>query len=585
MKLLSWFFVSIKNILLWLSGSSSEIINGCGKAEERKYIAIGLSILIPTTMGFIVGKYAASTLVSDPIVIYTIAFVWAAIVLIIDILLLAATRPTHWKSISSLTLIIFRLAIAVVLGISISHPITLSIFNDSIAVEINKTKAEERKNIIRLYEEKKQKDESNIDEYNKKKKEIEQKTNEEIAKYKTADMSEYLSKNQTATAPENDSNPYKTQQEKSSSEINDLKTQINAIDATVLDLTEKMAKEIKGNGTTGKPGCGKVCREYGVQINKLRERSTNIESTISEKEGTLKRIHNTISQDIEARVKEDNQRSKDTKSKIDKMRDDHIKVVGDDAEKNKKIFDGLIDKSNSTIKKDYEEHIGIIKEFDENKRGDILSRTVALNKIFEGNGGEFAKFTYHILMVLFVLIDMIPIIGKSLIFTVDDLYAKALLVSERTKYLRLESVYLEHDDISNHKIENLELGADKRKNFNKFEYDRYIKEESAKSTREMQYNLHRTEAEYENKEHILKYRSDTDKIKEFNQILDQVTEDFKTSIEKRHAKLASNKFEKIKEREELLRDKMIDDYYDDQDLLRAEFYTNRKNRYSQSQGD
>ncbi len=211
--------------------------------------------------------------------------------------------------------LLFRLAIAVVLGISISHPITLSIFNDSIAVEINKTKAEERNNIIRLYKEKKLEDESNIEKYKANRKEIEENRDKKIAEYGKADMSQYLPKNSTSPAPENDNNPYKQQQEQISSEILQLKEYVDAININKLELIEKAVKEIRGNGITGKPGCGAICKLYQNQVKELGKQSENIQLIIKEKQKILENIQNVINENINDKAKEDDQRRKDTNVK------------------------------------------------------------------------------------------------------------------------------------------------------------------------------------------------------------------------------------------------------------------------------
>ena len=52
---------NMKQVLFWISGSSSEILQDCGSTEEKKYIAVGLSVFIPATIVLLLqGKIGAS---------------------------------------------------------------------------------------------------------------------------------------------------------------------------------------------------------------------------------------------------------------------------------------------------------------------------------------------------------------------------------------------------------------------------------------------------------------------------------------------------------------------------------------------
>jgi len=130
----------LKNLFFWLSGAGTDTLESCPGWEQRKYVAFGATVLVPCMFAFIASSYAISTLTGDPRVIYPIAAVWAFIILSIDRALLASYRPFQsWgRKLGQFTL---RFVVAILMGITIAHPLVLLLFRDTISTVIERDRA------------------------------------------------------------------------------------------------------------------------------------------------------------------------------------------------------------------------------------------------------------------------------------------------------------------------------------------------------------------------------------------------------------------------------------------------------------
>ncbi|WP_075090107.1 DUF4407 domain-containing protein [Verrucomicrobium spinosum] len=124
-------------VFIWLSGASDVNLRECPPWEVRKYVAFGATVLVPCVFAFIAAAYAISTLTTDWNVIFGVAGVWAFIILTVDRALLATYRAyqSFFRKVSQFFL---RLVVAGLMGITISHPLTLLLFKDTIASVIEK---------------------------------------------------------------------------------------------------------------------------------------------------------------------------------------------------------------------------------------------------------------------------------------------------------------------------------------------------------------------------------------------------------------------------------------------------------------
>ena len=81
-----------KNLFFWLSGAGAETLEQCPNWEQRKYVAFGATVLVPTVFALIACAYALSTLTNDWRVIVPVSIAWGFIILTIDRALLATYR-------------------------------------------------------------------------------------------------------------------------------------------------------------------------------------------------------------------------------------------------------------------------------------------------------------------------------------------------------------------------------------------------------------------------------------------------------------------------------------------------------------
>ena len=135
-------FHAIKRCFFWLSGAGTETLEACPNWEQRKYVAFGATVLVPTAFAFLAASYALSTITDRPGVIYPVAAVWAFIILTIDRALLASYRPflSLWRKVGQFSL---RMCLAVLMGLTIAHPLVLLLFRDTITAVIEEDRAKQ----------------------------------------------------------------------------------------------------------------------------------------------------------------------------------------------------------------------------------------------------------------------------------------------------------------------------------------------------------------------------------------------------------------------------------------------------------
>lgn len=132
----------MQKILIWLSGADSEIIDKCkktNKSQRIKFAGFGGLVLIPAVVGLCSMTYAISTVTNNLWFIITGGIVWCFIVLTIDRFIIATFYKSNVESnvISQTLSLILRYAFAILIGIAVSHPVTLLWFNESISNKID----------------------------------------------------------------------------------------------------------------------------------------------------------------------------------------------------------------------------------------------------------------------------------------------------------------------------------------------------------------------------------------------------------------------------------------------------------------
>ena len=131
-----------KRIFFWLAGAGTETLERCPNWEQRKYVALGATVLVPCAFAFIACSYALSTVTDRTEVIYSVATVWAFIILSIDRALISGYRA-YLSFARKLSQFALRIVVAALLGVTIAHPVVLMLFRDTIHTLIENDRAEE----------------------------------------------------------------------------------------------------------------------------------------------------------------------------------------------------------------------------------------------------------------------------------------------------------------------------------------------------------------------------------------------------------------------------------------------------------
>jgi hypothetical protein len=447
-----------KRFFFWLSGAGSETLEQCPNWEQRKYVAFGCTVLVPCAFAFIACAYALSTLTDRPLVIYGVATVWAFIILSIDRALLASYRPymSFFRKIGQFAL---RFIVAMLMGITIAHPMVLLLFRDTISTVIEAERTATIETTRKHFETEKNNVRKNITALETNIAEQRQKWNESFqAKFIIQENEDASAALPGLTAAQ------QAELKKATDEATKPFTdRLTAIEAQSAELTPQYTKvqtelgfwqaefERELNGQrSGLSGEGPRARSIRTdQLDPRREESRRLggllehlttekkalETQIRAAEATAIAAFETKLKEIELANLAEQERVAELKRKVE-----NDQAASFTAQQNalretikQQIDTRLVELSRvqeelSRVAADERATIDSIRA---EPRKDVLTQTLALHHLFEnGNkGGQFAYFTYLILTALFMLVDTIPLIVKF--FTKTGPYDSLLDREER----------------------------------------------------------------------------------------------------------------------------------------------------------
>jgi len=139
----------MQRILIWLAGADSEILDKCkknNKSQRIKFAGFGTLVIIPAIVGLCSMTYAISTVTENRWFFITGGIIWSFIVIAIDRFIIATFYKSKVESNASSQIIsiILRYVFAILIGIAVSHPVTLLWFNESISNKID----DQRRNAV-----------------------------------------------------------------------------------------------------------------------------------------------------------------------------------------------------------------------------------------------------------------------------------------------------------------------------------------------------------------------------------------------------------------------------------------------------
>jgi hypothetical protein len=430
-----------KRAFFWLSGAGTETLERCPNWEQRKYVAFGCTVLVPCAFAFIACAYALSTITNDPKVIYPVAGVWAFIILTIDRALLAGYRPylSIFRKFSQFSL---RLVVAVLMGITIAHPLVLLLFRDTISSVIEKDRSAEIERVRSGFDAEKVKVRSRINSLDGGLAAQRERWNESFqAKF-------IIQKNQEGepAIPGLSSAQQKELKAATDEAIAPFMTRLVAIDQQITELTPQYAtlqgeltfwqtefeRELSGerSGLSGEGPRARSIRadqleprrvetkRIGSLLEHLTAEKASLQTQAREAEAGAIALFETRLAEIKLAYQAEADRVASLKQKVEQ---DQAEQFVTQQNSLRETIKKQIDAQLAELENTQGELAAVVKEETERlsalraePRRDVLTQTLALHELFlAGNeGGEFAFYTYIVLTLLFMLVDTIPLIVK-----------------------------------------------------------------------------------------------------------------------------------------------------------------------------
>lgn len=429
-----------KRIFFWLSGAGSETLEQCPNWEQRKYVAFGATVLVPSAFAFIACAYALSTISDDPRVIFSVAAVWSFIILTIDRALLAGYRPylSFTRKVSQFSL---RMVVAILMGVTIAHPLVLLLFRDTITSVIEADRAAEIEIVRSKFDEEKDKVRSQMERVEANIASNQQKYNEtHQAKFIFAadddqqvisGLSEEQQKELKAAVAEAVA-PYNTRLEAIGEQEAELTPQYTRVQTELGYWQKEFEMELNGQ-RSGLAGEGPRARSIrsdqleprreeakrlGGLLEHLSAERTMLQTQAREAEkATIEQFELKLAA-LEEERKIEEKRIAELRKQVQENQAEQF-VTQQNALRD--TIKAQIDSLLVELKRVQGELAGLASEesarltaMREEPRRDILTQTLALHRLFKAGdeGGKFAFYTYIVLTMLFMLVDTIPLIVK-----------------------------------------------------------------------------------------------------------------------------------------------------------------------------
>ncbi len=477
----------IKHLFFWLSGAGADTLEQCPGWEQRKYVAFGATVLVPTVFAFIACGYALSTLTDDWRVIAPIAFAWGLIIMTIDRALLSIYR-SYQRFHRKVGQFFLRIVVAALMGVTISHPLTLLLFNDTVTSVIEEERQTEIEAVRVAANGEKATVETKIAD-------LETQIAEQRANFEKTFSAEFLVEDATVGLPD----PLSELDPELRAQMEARLTTDTAADKTKIEKIDTDFAEMQGKYATLQTELDTWQKEFEREVNGQRSgiiglgpRAKSIQADqLAWRRDEAKRMSETLAYLTEQR----NVLAGQVKTTEDGIKNEFLGLAAAKAERLKAERDRIADlkrqvqqsqadqfvDQQNTIRATITAQIDTrlaelgrlqgelaaigtreqerIADITAEPRRDILTQTLALHSLFDqGNeGGQFALIAYLVLAGLFMLIDTIPLVVKF--FSQPGPY-DALVDREEVRYARERTAWLKSyhkymDDLSDGRLLHL----------------------------------------------------------------------------------------------------------------------------------
>lgn len=462
----------LERVFFWLAGASSDNLDACPAWERRKYVAFGATVLVPSTFAIIACAYAISTLTDNWFVIGAVSLVWSFIILTVDRALLATYRA-YQNIFRKLSQFALRMVVAALMGITISHPLTLLLFKDTITSVIEKEREVEidtvrkeavaQKSLVEvrvktLEEEIAKQRESWNASFNAK---FLDENGKPIEKPLTDDEKKAKAEREARIAEA--VAPGKLRLETLDKEMAKISTDYQKIAGELNQWQTEFEREVNGqrSGIIGLGPRAKSIMEDQLTWRRAESsRLSGLLDTMTKNRVVLvaeiKAAEDGVNAALDAKAAEEALKIKAEKDRIDGLRrqvqqqqaDAFVGQQNAIRETLKAQIDALLlqlkglHEEVARLASDEEARISGIRA---EPRRDILTQTLALHHLFDqgAEGGQFALIAYAVLSLLFMLVDTIPLVVKF--FSKPGPY-DCLLDCEEVKFSRERLAFLKGFD-------------------------------------------------------------------------------------------------------------------------------------------
>ncbi len=461
---------TIKHIFFWLSGAGAETLEQCPGWEQRKYVAFGATVLVPATFAFIACSYALSTLTDNWNFIVPISLAWSLIIMTIDRALLSIYR-SYQRFHRKIGQFFLRIVVAALMGVTISHPLTLLLFKDTITGVIE----EERQAEIQEMRLEANKEKATVE---GKIAGLETQIAEQRASFEKTFSAEFLAEDSTAGLPdplsdldpelraqmekriESENAEAKRKIETTDKEISETQTRYATLQTELDTWQKEFEREVNGQ-RSGIIGLGPraksiqadqlawrrdEAKRLGEMLAYLTEQRNTLATQIKTTEDSIRQEFVTLAATKAERIKEERDRVSDLKRQVQQSQADQFveqqntirSTITSQIDTRLAELGRLQEELKSIASQEQERIAAITAE----PRRDLLTQTLALHKLFEKNseGGQFALISYFVLAGLFMLIDTIPLVVKF--FSQPGPY-DTLVDREEVRFARERQAWLE----------------------------------------------------------------------------------------------------------------------------------------------
>jgi len=432
---------TIKRLFFWLSGAGTETLEQCPAWEQRKYVAFGATVLVPCAFAFIACSYALSTVTDNPRIIYPVATVWAFIILAIDRALIAGYRAylSFFRKISQFAL---RLVVAVLMGVTIAHPMVLMLFRDTIQSVVERERAAEIEVARAGFESRKESVRGEIQKLETSLAEQRQRWNDSFqAKFIIQETEDAQSAIPGLSSAQQDelkaaigeaTRPFQERLEVVDAQIAELTPQYATLQTELGFWQSEFERELNGqrSGIAGEGPRARSIRDDQLQprreeakrigglLEHLTTEKSNLQTLAREAEaGAIAGFEARLSA-IAEKNKAEAERVAALKQRVEEDQAGQFVAQQNTLRETIKLqidtrLEQLQNTQNELAAIQAEESSRLQAMRDEPRR-DILTQTLALHDLFKAGdrGGQFAFYTYIILTSLFMLVDTIPLVIK-----------------------------------------------------------------------------------------------------------------------------------------------------------------------------